>query len=163
LYFQLAPSTLHTEGIGFGLLPTPELSNYKGGHRSETARILRKKEQGCTIGLNDQATLGMLPTPRSPTNNGIGYAKYARKGRLEDVIALIMLPTPTTNDSKNATMPDSQKDRDGLTGAFFHLKTGQTSQLNPRFVMEMMGFPPDWTELPFRNGETNPSKPEGMP
>jgi hypothetical protein len=30
------------------------------------------------------------------------------------------------------------------------------SQLNPLFVLEMMGFPPDWTELPFLNGETNP-------
>jgi DNA (cytosine-5)-methyltransferase 1 len=41
--------------------------------------------------------------------------------------------------------------------------SGKSSQLNPRFVMEMMGFPPDWTELPFRNGEMNPSKPEEMP
>lgn len=32
--------------------------------------------------------------------------------------------------------------------------TGQTSQLSPQFVMEMMGFPPDWTLLPFLNGET---------
>ena len=31
---------------------------------------------------------------------------------------------------------------------------GQASQLNPRFVAEMMGFPTDWTELPFQNGET---------
>jgi hypothetical protein len=30
---------------------------------------------------------------------------------------------------------------------------GKSSQLNPRFVAEMMGFPPDWTELPFTNGE----------
>jgi DNA (cytosine-5)-methyltransferase 1 len=29
------------------------------------------------------------------------------------------------------------------------------SQLNPRFVAEMMGFPTDWTILPFLNGETN--------
>jgi hypothetical protein len=35
---------------------------------------------------------------------------------------------------------------------------GKTSQLNPLFVLEMMGFPPNWTELPFLNGETNQSK-----
>ena len=29
----------------------------------------------------------------------------------------------------------------------------KTSQLNPRFVAEMMGFPPTWTELPFLNGD----------
>jgi hypothetical protein len=33
---------------------------------------------------------------------------------------------------------------------------GKNSQLNPRFVAEMMGFPPNWTELPFQSGETNP-------
>ena len=31
---------------------------------------------------------------------------------------------------------------------------GKTSQLNPQFVAEMMGFPTDWTILPFLNGET---------
>jgi hypothetical protein len=40
------------------------------------------------------------------------------------------------------------------------LETGKTSQLNPLFVLEMMGFNPDWTLLPFLNGETNPSKPQ---
>jgi hypothetical protein len=39
-------------------------------------------------------------------------------------------------------------------------KTGKTSQLSPQFVMEMMGFPTDWTLLPFLSGETNQSKPE---
>jgi hypothetical protein len=30
---------------------------------------------------------------------------------------------------------------------------GKNSQLNPQFVAEMMGFPTDWTELPFLNGD----------
>jgi len=30
---------------------------------------------------------------------------------------------------------------------------GVRSHLNPRFVGEMMGFPPNWTELPFQSGE----------
>lgn len=30
---------------------------------------------------------------------------------------------------------------------------GGTSQLNPLFVAEMMGFPPDWTVLPFQSGD----------
>ena len=29
---------------------------------------------------------------------------------------------------------------------------GRNGQLNPRFVAEMIGFPKDWTELPFRHG-----------
>jgi hypothetical protein len=39
-----------------------------------------------------------------------------------------------------------------------HKVGGGTSHLNPRFVAEMMGFPPNWTELPFLNGEQNQSK-----
>ena len=31
--------------------------------------------------------------------------------------------------------------------------SSKDSQLNPRFVAEMMGFPPNWTELPFQSGE----------
>lgn len=38
--------------------------------------------------------------------------------------------------------------------------SGKSSQLNPQFVMEMMGFPPNWTELPFRDGEKKASKQE---
>ncbi len=38
---------------------------------------------------------------------------------------------------------------------------GSGFQLNPQFVGEMMGFPPDWTELPFLNGEVNQLKPTG--
>lgn len=37
---------------------------------------------------------------------------------------------------------------------------GTRSHLSPQFVMEMMGFPTDWTLLPFLSGETNPSKQE---
>jgi len=64
-----------------------------------------------------------------------------------------LMPTPAAQDSKNATLPISQRDRDTVPGAI--LRTGQTGQLSPLFVLEMMGFSPDWTELPFLNGETN--------
>jgi hypothetical protein len=37
-------------------------------------------------------------------------------------------------------------------------ESSKNSQLNPRFVAEMMGFPPNWTELPFLNGGQNQSK-----
>jgi DNA-cytosine methyltransferase len=40
----------------------------------------------------------------------------------------------------------------------YHPKLGTASQLNPRFVAEMMGFPPNWTELPFLNGGQNQLK-----
>jgi hypothetical protein len=42
-------------------------------------------------------------------------------------------------------------------------QTGKTSQLNPLFVAEMMGFPTDWTILPFQSGETKALKDTEMP
>ena len=37
------------------------------------------------------------------------------------------------------------------------------SRLNPLFIAEMMGFPVDWTALPFQVGAGNPSKPTATP
>jgi len=209
-YFQLQVSTPRMKGTEYGLLPTPttdSVSNRSkpyaqggmplalfanllptptastGGANHNSAAVT---ERGHGINLQG-AVMKLLPTPRAPTNNGIGYAHQAHKGRLEDVVAAMMLPTPqardykspdkpgsgnfkrktqngytidlnslapllltpTTNDAKNATMPDSQKHRDGLTGEFFHLKTGSSSRLNPRFVMEMMGFSPNHCDNAF--------------
>jgi hypothetical protein len=55
------------------------------------------------------------------------------------------------------------KENGNLAQQIAHQTGGGTSQLNPQFVMEMMGFPTDWTELPFRNGDKKASKPEEMP
>jgi hypothetical protein len=63
-------------------------------------------------------------------------------------IAAQLLPPPTTNDSKNASLPPSQAERDGLAGAMLRndsIPTGAATYLNPSFVEEMMGFPVGWT------------------
>jgi len=77
-----------------------------------------------------------------------------------------MLPTPCALDSLTAKKPETYeiaKQRHKAKGVNLQLPlkqmvvnanpTGGTSQLNPRFVAEMMGFPPNWTELPFQSGE----------
>jgi len=123
LYCQLVPSMLHTEGIGFGLLPTNQARDWKGA-------------QG-------QAYLGKafdLPS-----------------------VVMGMLPTPATRDWKGARSTEAleksgRTEKNSLPDTFH--QTGKSSQLNPQFVMEMMGFPPDWTLLPFLNGEVNQSKQE---
>ena len=76
-----------------------------------------------------------------------GNSDPARFPDLETVIGG-MLPTPTTNDSKNASLPPSQAERDGLAGAMLRddsIPTGEPMYLNPSFVEEMMGFPVGWT------------------
>lgn len=103
---------------------------------------------------------GLLPTVQT---QGL---KQCEKGKTV-FMPLGMLPTPTVNDATNSNLPPSQvKRKSGLPKIAMQsdeYRTGTISQLNPLFVGEMMGFPVDWTVLPFLNGETCPSKPTETP
>ena len=106
---------------------------------------------------------GLLPTVRANQVNGCDLNSEnlatRNKGNLEETVAKWvtgLIPTPMSQDGKNSTAPPSQVGRDTLPGMVAAGKTSQ--QLNPQFVLEMMGFPPDWTELPFLSGETNQSR-----
>ena len=74
-----------------------------------------------------------------------------------------LLHTPTANDARNVSLPPSQAKRNGgmvkTAMRSDGYRTGAGFRLNPRFLAEMMGFPPDWTALPFQSGAGNPSKP----
>ena len=179
LYFQLVASAPRTSDTEHGSLPMLLKTPSAMDARSEN---LTKKEQK----FGNSGTLaqevhtgfiykrGLLPTPRT-TDIGRGTAKdvkfengtYFRENKkgvrfgvnITDVIASGLLPTPTANDGKNATLPESQKERTSLVAEAMKYKTdGQTSQLNPLFIQEMMGLPYLWTELPFQSGGQSPSK-----
>lgn len=71
-----------------------------------------------------------------------------------------LLPTPTARDYKGGKSIEAMKRRRergirALTLPDVFALHGRTSQLSPRFVMEMMGFPNNWTILPFKAGEQN--------
>ena len=78
-----------------------------------------------------------------------------------------MLPTPTVNDVTNASLPASLSTRkSGIAKVAMQsgeYRAGAGFRLNPRYVAEMMGFPPNWTESPFRHGAGNLSKHSEMP
>ena len=178
LLFQLQPKTHRTEEIDVGsLLPTPTAMMDEAPIEKVDARNQKQMEKGNSpfiLGLGQQAMRGMLPTPQSSdyidkntsksweAQGGVNFSLGNPKLRA-------MLPTPTAMDSTNATatMKSTQaqegekitgkENQDSMTKRV-HQITGTTSQLNPRFVAEMMGFPPNWTELPFLNGERNQSK-----
>jgi hypothetical protein len=86
---------------------------------------------------------------------------------LDAIMFQSMLPTPTASDrlgsgSREALIKRGRGEKNDLgSWATMNSVDGKNSQLAPQFVMEMMGFPTDWTLLPFLNGETNQSKPEG--
>lgn len=149
-----------------GILPTPTVMDTNCGdlekidQRREKAKASSKNGNGFGVTIGELANRGMLPTP---TNSMVTYqdfeqAKYHSSKRPEYSKILLQTPTADDNPAKNT----GKRNQDGLQKRAFQ-QTGQTSQLNPRFVMEMMGFPPDWTELPFQSGETNQSKQQEMP
>lgn len=69
---------------------------------------------------------------------------------------------PTACDAKSNSFPPCNGNRN--RGVVHDVmvshpsRTGTGSRLNPRYVAQMMGFPPDWTELPFRHGAASRSK-----
>ncbi len=155
MYCQLYPSTLPIDGIGFGLLPTvtTQETPHMDAELTETGR--RKSANGNSHSLNliDYAIRGLLPTVRARAAGG-NCSNDRRKGNLEDVIASTMLPTPIA--SEGGKMSGGPTENQMSMTKLVRQEHGTTSQLNPPFVLEMMGFPPDWTLLPFLNGETNP-------
>ena len=144
LYFQLQALTPRTDGTAFSLLPTPR-SRAAGGNCSND----RNKGN-----LEDIIARGLLPTPTTGANQSTQYKQGGRSLK-NYMSAAGLLPTPTSQDGKNGSLPPSQQARGSIVGEILRSQPiGKTSQLNPRFVGEMMGYPPNWTILPFQSGET---------
>lgn len=124
IYFQLQVSTLRTKETEFGLLPTPRAMTVESkAPKIVNGQSVRPNGERFGANLHELAVSGLLPTPRmNEYKGGVTPEKLKEKGRK---------PTNSLSDTINDL-------------------TGKTSQLNPRFVLEMMGFPPDWTEKPFK-------------
>nr|WP_235904497.1 hypothetical protein [Arcticibacter tournemirensis] len=134
--FRLLPLTPRTKGTGSGLLPTPtatEISNIgtttaqvKQGR--ELADRKNDKGTGGQVSLTDfliYYTLQAQSTPYPPAPENMPVSILDRLIRI----------LPTAEQTGSTRFP-----------------AGKHGQLNPRFVAEMMGFPPNWTELPFLPG-----------
>lgn len=119
---------------------------------------------------------GMLPTPTTfDSTNASASMKSTqiKEGSMHSMTLTRMLDkgllsTPTVSDSTRAYPPTLLDNfptrRVSMKSIYCQMEDeeknyhSKDSQLNPRFVAEMMGFPPNWTELPFQNGGKNPSK-----
>jgi len=163
LYFQLAPSTLRTEETECGLLLTQTTSEQVQDLDKFKARM-EKYPNGTTMPNLATQVVGMLPTPQANCSKGMnpenvelrGNKMYNKKtgqqiqSSPEQWAKMGMLPTPTTGADHRAQYAQG--------GKSLRCHLGQTSQLSPLFVEEMMGFPKNWTVSPFQNGEENQSK-----
>ena len=149
------------------LLPTPTAID--GGTGRINKSLSPNAKERPTLALS--AKMGLLPTPMASDihhakrvkdlkNAGAKTMASRRNGSnrpngLMDFHG--MLPTPTASCHNPGTAKD-RKDGSPRTSELNHLCArliGKTSLLNPLFVAEMMGFPPDWTVLPFQSGGRN--------
>lgn len=101
----------------------------------------------------EDTEFGLLPTVQT---QGL---KMCENGKTKFYPARL-LPTPKASPDgiyadKN---PNSRRNSKSIATLAYEAG-GRTFQLNPRFVAEMMGFPADWTELPFLSGDGKVSKP----
>jgi hypothetical protein len=178
LLFQLQASTLPIEEIEFGLLLTPTTKEDVMNLEKFKARM-EKYPNGTTMPNLATQIHSMLPTPcrfdynsaRTEQKWEEDKEKWAEKGvnlqmPLKQMARFEMLPTPTARCWNTGTEKERPLDQPTMRSELNHLiaqENGKASQLSPQFVLEMMGFPTDWTELPFLNGETNQLKQQETP
>jgi hypothetical protein len=142
-----------------GMLPTPTAMD--STNATATMKSTQVTEGSMhSVTLTRAMAMGMLPTPKVGGNEGY-ETRAKRQGHdkaithLEAFLEYQMIPTPTRSDFNGRGNQPNWNGGDLVSTMHkATCQTGKTSQLNPPFVLEMMGFPPDWTELPFLNGET---------
>ena len=166
LLFRLVPSEHPIEETGYGLLqdliPTPIASDAQGGAVKLTKGTRLRNGQVFSATLKDLAASKMLPTPQT---QGL---KVCNKDGKTGFLNLGLLLTPSASDGLRAGMSmESLKshkkknaEQSNLAEQIAHKVGGGTSQLNPLFVAEMMGYPLEWLTLPFlsQSGEVKVSK-----
>jgi hypothetical protein len=153
-----------------GMLPTPR-ANQVNGCDLNSENLANRNKGNLEEEVAKWVVNGMLPIPK--TNDYKDSGDIEKIAKLKETsgqyalcreLASMMLPTPTRSDHFPGTIherTDGISRMTNLNHRFAMIESkkgtpGKTFQLNPRFVAEMMGFPPNWTESPFQNGETNP-------
>jgi hypothetical protein len=154
-----------------GLLPTPQSMDIRSDVRKPEERSEAANQGGCS-NLREWAANGLLPTPKVSDVEGgvvkdvqVENGKYFRENKdgvrwgvkLRDVVETQIMPTPTATDYKGAYPPASidnfPQRRNMIRNVYQYEKEEydpKTCQLSPQFVLEMMGFPTDWTLIPFQ-------------
>lgn len=153
LLFQLVPSARLTVGTGFGLsrngkasdlMKTPSAMDY---NVTAKARPVPGMSGTCAQEiLSGYCKVSLLPTPMAVevTHAGRSVSPWGRTiakdgttyaPSLTDVVGRL-LPTPQSLDFKAKEEQSPAR-------------IGKSSRLNPLFWEEMMGYPLEWTLLPF--------------
>lgn len=125
-----------------GLLPTPTTGADRNTDFAQGGKCLK-------TGLMES---GLLPTPRKQSANSPSV--HGEGGMELQLAVLNLLPTPAAQNYKGASSAEALEARgrlkpkaDDLANQF--AQPGISSQLNPLFVLEMMGFPTDYLDPMF--------------
>jgi hypothetical protein len=148
---QVKEGSMHSvtlaRAMAMGMLPTPTASDVEGGI-SNPNQISQKNGRFV----------------RTSNNTGTEFG-----AKLRDVAGMLLTPSASDGLRSGMTMDSLKRhnkvnaENSNLAEQIAHKVGGGTSHLNPRFVAEMMGFPHNWTELPFQSGDKNQSKDMEMP
>ena len=130
------------------------------GSKVEKEEVTRKTKDGKdshSLNIGRMAAMQLLPTPKVGGKEGYESREKPQAhekaiSHLEAYIEYHLLPTPLA--SEGPKMSGGPTENQMSMTKLVRQEHGKTSQLNPRFVAEMMGFPPNWLELPFLNTET---------
>lgn len=125
-----------TTGKGCSLWPTPMTPRPHDSDRTAGKYYPSQNQKDLAYAVH------MWPTPHANCHTGAGE-RGTGGANLQTAVAL--LPTPTANDAKNATLPPAAGARDSLPGAL--IRQGASGSLNPLWVELLMGFPPGWTDM----------------
>ena len=136
--------------------------------RNGTPRRINQNGQNGSVGLARMVRLLPTPNAREADKYSKKYNPNSQMGTALTAMAVNgLLPTPAARDYQPSVSPQALKRKNGkmrtdalcnlpvMLGEHHSQNGGKTSQLNPLFVAEMMGFPPDWTVLPFQSGGRN--------
>jgi hypothetical protein len=111
------------------MFPTPTAGCVEGGEQSSRVEMTEKG--------------GFILRKKNKPENTFG-------AKLSDAMLYLekMYSTPTTNDAKNLTFCQSQKERSSIIGDLMRAnQTKPGGKLNPKFVEFLMGYPMNWTKI----------------
>lgn len=133
-----------------GITPETYYASEIDRHAIAQTQGLKVCKNGKTVFMN----LEMLPTPRASKITGGDRADFTPS--LPGLAIKGLLPTPRAFCYKDMKTDRGKSNLGEVIMSKY--STGKTSQLNPLFVAEMMGFPTSWTVLPFLPGGSSPSR-----
>ena len=170
---QVVSGSMHSvtlsRALEMGILPTPSACKASQDTTLTCSGDGREKPNKLGWAVSEM----MLPTPVANDDNKSPEAHMAMKSRMpggprNNITSLQVLsktgplPTPAASNPNDGEGSETWHARAAVlkekhgngNGAGTPLSiaaqdaTGQTGRLNHRFVMEMMGFPPNWCDIP---------------